>query len=168
MKKTILLLLTVMLCLNGFGQKSISNLFNDLKEDEYTYGIKIPGWLVNTGLKKVQNDLTELEEIERLKKVKGKIGQFRFLFNFKKDFDFNSSIQKFYSQLSNDKIEKLITVKTKMNTLVDIFMMEEKGRIKNILFIATSNDIKFLGHVKTDLSIQEFENINLTSKITAN
>ncbi len=166
MKTRILLLAFILCCANLMhSQKSVNKLINKLKDDEYTYGLKIPGWLIDQGISKSIKDQEAEEEVAKLEGIKDKIKEVRILFNFSKKFDFSHALKEFYAALPKENFEKLITVKHKKFTSVDIYTREDKGKMTNIVFVGNTSGAKFIMSVKTDMKPEDFNKINLDNSL---
>ncbi len=139
------------------AQKSVNNLFEDMKDDEKSFALKLPGWIIDAGLKYALSD----EDNETLNLFKDKIKKMRVLVNENPTIDFKKAIAKFKNNFSNDHLELYASVKDKSN-LVNVYVEESKDKINNLFFLINGDNTVVLLHLKTDIALADFEKANFT------
>jgi hypothetical protein len=146
-----------LISINVSSQKSINNLFESIKDDEKTFALKLPGWIIDTGLKYA---LSETDN-QTLNLFKDKINQMRILVNENKEANFNNVISKFKKAATKDHLELYASVKDKEN-IVNIYVEESKEKVKNLFFLINGDDNTVLLHLKTDILLSDFKNADFT------
>ncbi len=141
------------------AQKSINNLFESMKEDDKSFAIKLPGWILNTGLKYALSK----QDNEALNLFKDKIKGVRILINDDVKKDFTSALQKFTSSFAKDNLEMYASVKSD-NTRVGVYVKEVKDKIKNVFFLINAEDSTVLLHLETDIALVDFQNADFSFK----
>lgn len=137
------------------AQKSIGGLFNDLKKDDKSFVVSLPGWLVRTGLNYASNHTEENDRalFETLKEVIKKI---RVLVIDSTDKDHSKAFEKFYSNLEKDHLELYASVKDEGNK-VNIYIEEKEEIIKNFFLTVNGEKEIVLLHIKADLPLKTFK-----------
>jgi hypothetical protein len=136
-------------------------LINDFKKDQHTYGLKIPGGLIDKGIKSsIFED--KHEDIELLKELEGKIKNLRLLFNTNSKYEFTPILEKFYAHPDKNKIEKLLSVKKSNSINIDIMLYQNKDKIKSLIFILNSPDAKGILSAQMDIAVEEFDKLQFS------
>jgi hypothetical protein len=128
-----------------------------MKDDDRSFALKLPGWIVNTGLKYALSD----KDNDALNLLKDKIKQVRILVNENPTVNVESLITKFKSKSLSDNLELYASVKDKNNT-INIYAEQKKDKIKNLFFLINGENNVVLLHLKTDILITDFEKANFT------
>ncbi len=137
------------------AQKSIGCLFNDLKKDDKSFAITLPGWLVRTGLNYASNH-TEENDRALLETLKGVIKKVRVLVIESTDKDHSQAFEKFYSKSEKDHLELYASVKDDGNR-VNIYVEEKEEIIKNLFLTVNGGKEIVLVHIKADLPLKTFK-----------
>ena len=169
MRLSSLLLLFTLLNLDLFAQKSIKCLFNDLKKDEKSFAISVPGWLVKTGLNYASN---HTEENDRLlfEKFKDVIKKVRVLVIDGTEKDHTESFEHFYSKSEKDKLELYASVKEDKNK-INVYVEEKDDIIKNFFLTVKGEKEIVLLHIKAELPMKLFKDTDFSfhkNKISKN
>lgn len=142
------------------GQKSIKCLFNDLKKDDRSFAVSLPGWLVRSGLNYASKHTEETDKA-LFESLKGAIKKVRVLVIESTDKDHSAAFQEFYEKAEKDKLELYASVKDGQNK-VNIYVQEEKDKIKHFFLTVNGGKELALIHIKTDLPIKTFKETAFT------
>lgn len=158
MKQSLLFIgLFLMLGMQVGAQKSVNTLFEDMKDDDRSFALKLPGWILNTGLKYALSG----EDNETLNLFKDKIKQVRVLVNEHPTIDVKQLIANFTSKVAKDNLELYASVRSDGN-IVNVYVEENKDRIRNLFFLINGNENVVLLHLKTDILLTDFQKANFT------
>jgi hypothetical protein len=140
----------------GTSQRPINKLFNKLKKNDTYWGLSVPGFLINASLN-LGIKHTDEEDQKTLKILKNKIKKFRILFNDSPTIKDNEVLNEFSTNAAKHNLEPYVSVKNK-GDIINVLIEQKKDRIKNIVVFVNSkkNDLVLL-HLKTDISMEEFE-----------
>lgn len=158
MKRTLLLFgLFLLLAIDANAQKSVNALFEGMKDDDKSFALRLPGWILNAGLKYALKG----EDNETLNLFKDKIKQVRVLINEHPTIDVKKLIANFTSKLDKDNLELYASVRSDGN-LVHVYVEENKDKIRNLFFLINGNENVVLLHLKTDILLTDFQKANFT------
>ncbi|MBK8700197.1 MAG: DUF4252 domain-containing protein [Saprospiraceae bacterium] len=142
------------------GQRKINRLFDQMKDDGYTFALTLPGWLVKTGLNAAHKH-TLGEDKDIFLALKKHISGVRLLVDEKSNARKNEILKQFAADPEKSGME-LYASFTEKNNLVKLFVEEKKDKIKNLLFIVSGENDTVLLHLKTDIAFNEFKNSNFS------
>lgn len=142
------------------AQKSIKGLFNDLKKDDKSFAISVPGWLVKTGLNYASKQ-TEENDRELLESLKDVIKNVRVLVIEATHKDHSEAFRKFIEKSEKDHLELYAAVREEKN-FVNIYVEEKDEIIKNFFLTVNGGEDIVLVHIKADLPLAKFNETNFS------
>lgn len=153
---TLLLFAAMGLTSHVHAQRCIKQLFNDIKKEGYSFAITAPAWLVKAGI----NAASDHNSLEKDKDIwlslKDKIKGVRFLINDKSNDKQQAIMKQFAQNAINENLE-LYASFTEGKDRVQLFVEEKKDKITNLLFLINGDNENIIFHIKTDVSLTEFE-----------
>lgn len=153
---TLLLFAAMGLTSHVHAQRCIKQLFNDIKKEGYSFAITAPAWLVKAGI----NAAADHNSLEKDKGIwlslKDKIKGVRFLINDKSNDKQQAIMKQFAQNAINENLE-LYASFTEGKDRVQLFVEEKKDKITNLLFLINGDNENIIFHIKTDVSLTEFE-----------
>ncbi len=156
--KNILIFLFLTISLTAVAQtRSVNQFIRQTKKEVETTGIRLPGWLVKFGfrLSGETKNLTN-SELLLLESFKG----LRVLTSEDEGIKNPKRVNKLMASLKEDGFETLMRIRDGKEN-VGIFMRQKKGKIKNILIIASEENEFALVNIKSKLKMEQLENIEL-------
>ena len=152
-----LLLITVMgLTNHAQAQRCIKQLFKDIKKEGYSFAITAPAWLVKAGINAAADHNSLEKDKEIWLSLKDKIKGVRILINDKSN-EKQQDIMKLFAQNATKENLELYASFTEGKDRVQLFVEEKKDKIKNLLFLINTDSENIIFHIKTDVSLSEFE-----------
>lgn len=154
---TLLMIISAMgVAYHAHSQRCIKQLFKEIKKEGYTFAITAPAWLVKAGINAAadHNDMEKDKEIWL--SLKDKIKGVRFLINDNSNEKQQDIMKQFAQNASKENLE-LYASFTEGKDRVQLFVEEKKDKIKNLLFLINGDTENIIFHIKTDLSLTEFE-----------
>jgi hypothetical protein len=152
---TYTLFMLTLMSMPVFGQKSINKMIDEVKEDNHTYALSLPGWVINKTLGIATKHMDE-GDVEIFKSLKDKIKKVRIAFNESLPNEkFSKAYDTFKEKSIKDGLESYAYVKHE-DSNVNIFIGEKENVVKNIFFVINADKSTVLLHLKTDLTLDEF------------
>lgn len=141
---------------NVQSQSCIKKLFKEIKKEGYSFAITAPAWLVKAGINAAADHKSMDKDKEIWLSLKDKIKGVRFLINDQSNEKQQDIMRQFARNAVNENLE-LYASFTEGNDRVQLFVEEKKDKIKNILFLINGDQENIIFHIKTDVSLTEFE-----------
>jgi hypothetical protein len=142
------------------GQKSIKCLFNDLKKDEKSLAITVPGWLIKKGMNYAAK-YTDEGDIALFDSIKDALKKVRILVINSTNKNHSKAFNDFYQKASKDNLELYASFKEE-NNKINIYINEKEESIKNFFLTVQGESEMVLLHIKADLPLKTFNQTNFS------
>lgn len=156
---SILVMLTITSCATT---QPVNSMFNDLKQDDQSMALTLPGWLIRKGFKlATKGEGIKEEDLVKLDNISGGIKKLRVLVNPNSDRDVKSFSKKYMPKLERDGFETYAVIKNKDANVV-IMAQEKRSNLKGLLFFFNTDSEVGIVHLKTDIPFEEFQEIDFS------
>lgn len=143
---------------------SVNSLFSEAKKSDDYMAVTVPKWIIKAGTKNIFEN--HLGTNDNTKKLISGIKKARVLVhNNKSEININK-VHKIYDKLVNRKgFEEYLTVRDE-GKVTSITVKEKGDKIKDLLLMTEGDEELVLLHIKTDISINDFEKGEYFKKLT--
>lgn len=151
------------LVLSSCSRNPINKIFDDAKKEDNILALSLPGWMVQKGVKLAMKDEKVGSDVNEINTVAGAIKKVRVLVKSNNTVEFTSKMNKSVADLSSKNFETYAMIKSG-DTNVTVYGKEKKNTLEDLFFYVNGDDNLAILHLKTKISIADFEKLNLSFK----
>ncbi|MBK8387868.1 MAG: DUF4252 domain-containing protein [Saprospiraceae bacterium] len=162
MKNTIYLLAFIATFIfSSCNRNPINKIFDTAKKEDNVVAVTLPGWMIKKGVSMAMKNDTVVNDVNTLNTIAGAIKKVRVLVKSHSSEAFTADMNKQVDNLSSKNFDTYAFIKSDENK-VTVYGKEDKDKLKDLFFYVNGDENMAILHLKTDISIADFQKLNLS------